>query len=124
MIVRRYLGYAAFALLLLTAGCGAPSGGSSGNTVTDREQRQTDALKGRYKDIVTGTDVQDRTLAVYVDVDNMYSMDEDAEASMKRQALDLWTRVWAREHPHRHAVLRLSLRDYYGKEIYSSTAHV
>ena len=71
-----------------------------------------------------GTDVKDRTLLVFVDMNNMSSMDETAEAAMKAQALALWAQVWSKAHPHRHAALRLSVRDYYGREVYTAAAHV
>jgi len=103
--------------------CGGASRAPS-PTVDDREQQKVAILKSQYKDVVMGTDVKDRTLSVFVDMNNMSSMDESAEAEMKAQALALWTRVWSKAHPHRHAVLRLSVRDYYGREVYTATAHV
>lgn len=108
----------------LLCGCSAPTSSGAGDAVTNREQQAVSDLKTRYKDVVTGTDVQNQTLAVYVDVNNIYSMDEDAEAAMKAQALREWKRVWSAAHPHRHASLRLSMRDYYGKEIYSASTRV
>lgn len=89
-----------------------------------KEQSAVAPLKAKYKNVVTGTDVQDHTLIVYVDVENMYSMDEDAEDAMKADALARWKKVWTHAHPHKHAVLRLSMRDYYGKEIYTRSASV
>ena len=110
-------------LALLPACSSAPTAATS-DAVTAREQASVDVLKARYKDVITGTDVQNHTLKVYVDVNNMYSMDEQTEADMKTQALALWKRTWTLAHPHKHATLRLSLRDYYGKEVYSATTRV
>lgn len=114
---------AGIASAAMLSGCGG-STGSGSSPATDREQQSVSNLKTRYKDIVTGTDVQNQTLAVYVDVDKLYSMDEDAEAAMKRQALSEWKRVWSAAHPHGHATLHLSMRDFYGKEIYAASTHV
>ena len=92
--------------------------------VLAKEQSAVAPLKSKYKDVVMGTDVQDRTLLLYVDVNNMYSMDEDAEAAMKADALARWKHIWSAAHPNRHGRVRLSVRDYYGKEIYASSAAV
>lgn len=106
------------------AACSQSAGGPSGDPVLAKEQGAVAPLKDKYKDVVTGTDVKDHTLVVYVDVNNMYSMDEDAEAAMKADALARWKSVWSSAHPRMHAVLHLSLRDYYGKEVYASSASV
>jgi hypothetical protein len=112
-----------FAALLaaFAAGCTPINSTAPADPAAQREQAAVGDLKSRYKDVVTGTDVQKQTLIVYVDVDNMYSMDEDSEAAMKSQALAEWKHVWSAAHPGKHAKLQLSLRDYYGKEIYSAT---
>lgn len=106
------------------AACSQTAAGPSGDPILVKEQSAVAPLKAKYKDVVTGTDVKDRTLIVYVDVENMYSMDEDAEAAMKADALARWKSVWSSAHPHKHGVLHLSLRDYYGKEVYASSASV
>ena len=108
----------------LPAGCASSSTTGGVDPITAREQQAVSTLKTRYPDVVTGTDVQNRTLAVFVNLDQMYSMDEGSETAMKAQALKEWTHVWSAAHPHKHALLRLSLRDYYGKEVYSAQAHV
>ena len=115
---------AALALLALLPACSAPSDTGNADTVTAREQRSADVLKTRYKDVVTGTDVQGNTLAVFVDVNNMYSMDEQAEIDMKADALAQWKRIWSASHHGKHATLRLSMRDYYGKEVYAASTRV
>jgi len=112
-----------FTALMLLPACSSSSH-TSVDAVTAREQSAADTLKERYKGVVLGTDVQNRTLAVYIDVNSMYSMDEQSEADMKAQALALWKRTWSSAHPHKHGVLRLSLRDYYGKELYSASTRV
>lgn len=103
------------------AACSQPA---SVNPILAKEQAAVAPLKSTYKDVVTGTDVQDRTLILYVDVDNMLSMDEQAEIDMKAAALKRWEGVWRSAHPHEHGTVRLSVRDYYGKEIYSKSATV
>jgi hypothetical protein len=111
-------------LCCVLAACAPTAPTASGDPVLAKEQHAAASLKARYKDVILGTDVKGRTLTVYVDVDNMYSMDEDAEAAMKADALSRWKSIWSQAHPHKHGVLRLSMRDYYGKEVYSSSANV
>ncbi len=81
-------------------------------------------LKSTYKDVVTGVEVKDRTLTMYVEPNALYSMDESAEAAMKADALNRWKKAWTTAHPHEHAVLRLVVRDYFGREISTSSATV
>ena len=119
----RYLA-AVTALAALLGACSAPRTTSGADTVASREQQAVSDLKTRYKDVVSGTDVQNNTLVVYVNVDNLYSMDEQSEADMKAQALSEWKRVWSAANPHRHALLHLSMRDYYGKEIFSASTRI
>lgn len=100
---------------------------SSPQTLDPTVAREEDAaatLKSQYKDVILGTDISGDTLVVYVDVNNLYSMDEDAEAAMKADALKRWKHIWSESHPHKHAKVHLSMRDYYGKEIYASSANV
>ncbi len=115
--------FAIAALACALAACSQPAG-TPQDAALAKEQNAVATLKTKYKDIVQGTDVKDRTLFVYVDVDNLYSMDEDAEGAMKADALKRWESVWTNAHPHKHALLRLSMRDYYGKEIYAASARV
>lgn len=81
-------------------------------------------LKTKYKDVITGTEIRDRTLVIYVEPNAMYSMDEDAEAAMKADALQRFKAAWTRTHPHTHGVLRLDVRDYFGREIGTSSTSV
>ena len=120
MSIHRTIGLVLCAAVL--ASCSTPA--PSGDTVLQKEQSAVAALKPKYKEIVMGTDVKDRTLILYVDVDKLYSMDEDAEDAMKTDALNRWKAVWASAHPHKHGTVHLSLRDYYGKEIYAGSATV
>lgn len=103
------------------AACSQPA---SVNPVQAKEEAAVAPLKARYKNVVTGTDVKDRTLILYVDVNNMLSMDEQAEIDMKAAALQRWKGVWSKAHAGKHGVVRLSVRDYYGKEIYTKSAAV
>jgi len=89
-----------------------------------KEQDAVAPLKSKYKDVITGTEVRDRTLVLYVEPNAMSSMDEQAEADMKADALRRWKQAWTGAHPHRHATLRLEVRDYFGRELSSSTARV
>ena len=108
---------------IVLSGCSQSQAPKTGAVVA-KEQSAASALKAKYKDVVTGTDVQNRTLVVYIDVENMSLMDEDAEAAMKADALRRWKSIWSGAHPHAHGVLHLSMRDYYGKEIYAASARV
>jgi hypothetical protein len=121
--------YATALAALVLGGCsGQPSAsaGSARDATAAREVKAVDALdlKKRYKDVVMGTDVKGSTLVIYVDVNNLYSMDETAEDALRSQTLDQWKRIWAAAHPRKHATLRLSLRDYYGNEVTGDTAAV
>lgn len=104
------------------AACSSPA--PSVNPVIAKEQSALAPLKTKYKDVVTGVDVKDRTLVLYVEPNAMYSMDEDSEAAMKADALARWKKIWGSAHPHRHGTLRLSVRDYFGRELSSHTATI
>jgi len=122
-------GVAAAALGLLLSGCSAASSGkaaASGDPVAAREQTAVNALdlKQRYKDIVMGTEVKGEILVLYIDVNNLYSMDESAEDALRSQTLDQWKRIWIAAHPSKHIKVRVSLRDYYGNEVTGESARV
>ena len=118
------LGSALAALAACTQSSGTAS--ASADPTAIREQRSVDALrlKQRYKDIVMGSEVKGETLVLYIDVNNLYSMDEQAEDAMRSQTLAQWAKIWAGAHPRKHMKLRLSLRDYYGNEVTGDTARV
>lgn len=119
--VRTVSAIAAFAFALAACSQGAQP---RVDPAIAREQSAAASIKTQYKDVILGTDVKDRTLTVYVDVNNLYSMDEDSELTMKAAVLARWKRAWSAAHPHKHATLHLSMRDYYGKEIYTASARV
>ncbi len=130
-IFARTLAAAVSATLLVLApvACSAPTspkGTSQAASTTGGEQSAVDALglKRHYKDVVMGTEIQGRTLVVYVDVDNLNSMDEAAEDALRAQTLGQWKRIWLRAHPRGHGTLRLSLRDYYGNEVTGDSVRV
>lgn len=111
---------AAFACVL--SACSQPS--QNVDPVLAKEQSAVAPLKAKYTDVITGVEVKDRTLIVYVEPNAMSQMDEDAEAAMKADALSRWTKAWTSAHPHKHGVLRLSVRDYFGRPLYASSATV
>jgi hypothetical protein len=122
---------AAAAVVVAAVLAGCSNGTSQRNrgptdATTRREQRAVDALnlKNRYKDVVTGTDVKGSTLVLYVDVNNLYSMDETSEDALKSQTLTQWKRIWLAEHPNKHVKVRLSVRDYYGNEVTAQAVNV
>lgn len=92
---------------------------ASDDPITTKEQQQAAALKPLYKDVVMGTDVKGETLVLYVDVNNLDSMDEPAEDSMKAAALARWKQIWLSSHPGKHAKLTVVLRDYFGNEVFT-----
>jgi hypothetical protein len=114
----------ALAALACTAGGCAQNAPQRVDPTIAKEQSAVAPLKTKYKDVITGTDVKDRTLVLYVEPNAMYSMDEDSEAAMKADALHRWVTVWTQTHPHKHAVLRLDVRDYFGRRLSSSSATV
>lgn len=81
-------------------------------------------IKDKYKDVITGIDVKDRTLTVFVEPNAMLSMDEDAEAAMKAGAFARFKSAWESTHPHKHAVLRMVVRDYMGRELSTTSSTV
>lgn len=103
----------------LTACSGAPRVAQGAQT-----DRQLQTLKTRYKDVIMGTDAEGQTLAIYVDVENLDSMDEPAEDAMKADALARWKRVWRAHNRGKHGNLRVVLRDYYGNELSTESARV
>jgi|GEM_PF-1018222 len=109
------------------AGCSSSgTATASADPVVAREQKAVDALrlKQNYKDVVMGTDVKGETLVIYVDVNNLYSMDEQAEDSLRSQTLERWKRIWSGAHPNKHVKVRVSLRDYYGNEVTGAAVRV
>jgi hypothetical protein len=92
--------------------------------ITVKEQQQANALKPRYKDVITGTDVKGQTLTVFVDVNNLQSMDEPAEDQLKADVLANWKKIWSAAHPGKHAKLTVVLRDYFGNEVFTETTRV
>jgi hypothetical protein len=128
-IVRSALAASVAAALLGPALTGCTSSGTataSSDPLVAREQRAVDAmhLKQQYKDVVMGSEVKGQTLVLYVDVNNLYSMDEDSEGAMRTDTLARWKHIWQTAHPHKRGTLRLSLRDYYGNEVTGDTARV
>jgi hypothetical protein len=108
--------------VLVLVGCSANSPravATSADPSIAREQQAVDALnlKQRYKDIVMGSEVKGTTLVVYIDVNNLYSMDESSEDALRSQTLAQWKRIWSAAHPKQHKLLRVSFRDYYGNEV-------
>jgi hypothetical protein len=104
------------------AACSAPA--PKVNSAVAKEQAAVAPLKTRYKDVVTGVEVRDRTLVLYVEPNAMLSMDQGAEDAMKADALNRWKRAWSSTHPHKHATLKLSVRDYFGRVLSTSSATV
>ena len=118
--LRRFGAAAVFGCIL--AACSQPA--PSVNPILAKEQNAVAPLKAKYTGVVTGVDVKGQTLILYVEPNAMYSMDEDSEAAMKSDALDLWKKTWTRAHPRRHGTLHLSVRDYCGRELSKSSVNV
>lgn len=117
----------ALGVALLLAACNAaPAPKSPAQGAAAREQASVDALhlKTRFKDVVMGTEVNGATLVLYADENNLESMDVPVEDAMIGQTLGHWKRIWLAAHPGRHATLRVSVRDYYGKELTGNSAKV
>lgn len=114
---------AALCAAALLASCTQPPARPS-NGALAREERAVDALglKRHYQDVVMGTDIKGTTLILYVDENNLQSMDEPVEDAMIDQTLAQWKNAWRAAHPHKHATVRLSLRNYYGTEILGKSA--
>jgi hypothetical protein len=110
-------------LVCALAACSQGATHNADATLT-KEQSAMAPLKDKYNGVITGIDVKDRTLTLYVEPNAMQSMDEDAEIAMKDEALRRWQKAWVSAHPHKHGVLRMVVRDYFGRELSASTATV
>ncbi|MGZ3562505.1 MAG: hypothetical protein ACXVAS_11725 [Vulcanimicrobiaceae bacterium] len=114
------------AVLLATsfAGCTSTKPSSAADPVVAQENDSVAALKQKYSGVVQGTDVNGATLRVYIDVDGMSSMDEDAEGAMKQQILAQWKSIWAKNHPGKHGTVIVELRDFQGNPVFTEKAKV
>lgn len=108
-------------VLLVFGGCAA---GNSGTTLADRESHSADALKKQYAGVIMGNDVKGSTLILYIDVNGMNQMDEDAEIAMKQHALVFWKTLWSKDHPNKHGAITVILRDFTGNEVYREKTSV
>lgn len=110
-------------VLLVFGGCAAGTG-NSGGTLADRESQSAGALKKQYVGVIMGNDVKGSTLMLYIDVNGMNQMDEDAEIAMKQHALAFWKKTWSKDHPHKRGTVTVILRDFTGNEVYREKASV
>lgn len=94
-----------------------------GDPVAAREKAALDRLnlRDRYSGTVLGWDVKGNTFLLYVDANSIESMDVPKEDVMIDQWLAQWKSVWRASHPHGHATLRMSVRDYYGNVLFDRT---
>ena len=106
---------------LLCAGCASGTANSPA-TLADRESQAANAFKSRYAGVIMGNDVKGTVLTLYIDVNGMNRMDEDAEIAMKQRALAFWKSRWSSDHPHKRAVVTVILRDFTGGEVYREKA--
>jgi hypothetical protein len=108
----------------LLAGCSQSAPQSAGDALAARENQALAPLKATYKPAITGIDAKGTTLDLFVDADQLDSMDEPVEDQMKAQALQRWKTVWKADHSGQHATLRVRLRNYFGEEVFSESAKV
>ena len=111
------------ALACALAGCAQTAPANADPTLA-KEQDAVAPLKTTYSNVITGVEVKDRTLVVYVEPNEMYSMDEDAEAAMKADALNRWKKAWTQAHPHQHGVVHMVVNDYFGRKLFTSSATI
>ena len=108
----------------LLCGCSQPAPQSAGDALAARENQALAPLKAQYKPVIAGIDAKGTTLDLFVDADQLNSMDELVEDQMKAQALERWRALWKANHHGKHATLRVRLRNYFGEEIFSESAKV
>lgn len=106
------------------AGCSQSAPQSADEALAARENQALAPFKAKYKPVITGIDVKGATLDLFVDADQLNSMDEPVEDYMKTEALQRWQALWKSNHPGKHATLRVRLRDYFGEEVFSESAKV
>ena len=108
----------------LLAGCSQSAPPSAGDALAARENQALAPLKAAYKPAITGIDAKGTTLDLFVNADQLDSMDEPVEDQMKVQALRRWKSVWKGDHPGKHATLRVRLRNYFGEEVFSESTKI
>jgi len=111
-----------FCIATLAACTSAPQK-PPGDPVAASEKAALDRLNLRERDsgTVLGWDVKGNTLILYVNADSIESMDVPKEDVMVDQWLAQWKSIWRSSHPHGHATLRMSVRDYYGNVLFNRT---
>jgi len=108
-----------FAAAVMLAACSTPP--SAAEKAADAERASMAPLKAAYPDVVMGFDVHGSAVDVSIDLNGMVSMDEDAEAAMKTQAVKQWRTAWLASHPHQHAMLTLRFIDFKGRADFTQT---
>jgi hypothetical protein len=109
---------------IVLAGCSQPATQGTAGQTADREAAAFQPLKAKYAPVITGIDVKGTTLDLFVDADQLISMDEPVEDKMKAEALSRWRTIWKADNPGKHATLRVRLRNYYGETQFSESAKV
>lgn len=108
----------------LLAGCSQSAPQNPGEALAARENQALAPFKAKYKPVITGVDAKGTTLDLFIDEDQLNSMDEPVEDYMKAEALKRWQALWKADHPGKHATLRVRLRNYFGEEVFSESAKV
>ena len=122
----KFASFSIVAVMLATSlvACTSSKPISASDALTSQENDSVAGLKQKYSGVVEGTDVNGETLRVYIDVNGMDSMDEDAELNMKRQILSEWKSTWAKNHSGKHATVTVELRDFQGNPVYTEKIKV
>jgi hypothetical protein len=111
------------AVLGLAAAC-ACSGPSAQDAGTARETAHMQPMRSAYDDTVVGFDPHGTRMDVAIDLNAWETIDDDADAAIKVEALRRWKEAWTAENPGKHATLLVRLIDYHGHEFFRETAKV
>ncbi|HEV2260842.1 MAG TPA: hypothetical protein VGR69_00940 [Candidatus Rubrimentiphilum sp.] len=110
-----------FAVMLL-AGCAQPA--TTTTSTGDRELAALQPLKQHYSDVIQGMDAGGKTLDIFVNEDQLNSIDPSVEDQFKAEALRRWRTVWQNANPGKRATVRIRLRKYFGQTLFSESANV
>jgi TRAP-type C4-dicarboxylate transport system substrate-binding protein len=99
-------------------GCSSPR--QNARTIQAQEVSAVQRATQKYDRYVKNIAVSGSTLIVSVDDQEWDALDTDVQDAIRESALRAWATAWQRYHPHRKALLRVSVRGYFGAQLGSA----
>lgn len=90
----------------------------------DREVAALQPLKKHYADVIQGMAASGKTLDIFVNEDELNTIDPSVEDQMKTEAMRRWSAVWKASNPGTHGIVRFRLRNYFGQTLFTESAKV